>query len=59
MCTAAVHRGLITTDKGGTVVVEIAPGVNAYKGTTAHGVTTLDYGKYQGSFIFPSNQTPG
>jgi hypothetical protein len=50
ICTAAVHNGLITLAEGGTVVITIAPGADAYQGTTANGVTTSDYGSYAGSF---------
>ena len=50
VCTAAVFAGLITTANGGTVLVQITPGQNSYKGSTAHGVTTADYGSWGGSF---------
>ena len=54
ICTAAVHAGVITPDDGGTVVIEIAPGQSSYQGSTAHGVTSNDYGEFGGSFRFPS-----
>lgn len=57
VCTAAVHSGLITLAQGGQAVIEIAPGQGAYKGSTANGVTTSDYGQYDGSFTFPAEQT--
>lgn len=57
VCSAAVHAGLITVAKGGTVVIEIAPGRESYQGSTAHGVTSSDYGSFQGSFTFPSDQS--
>lgn len=50
ICTAAVHNGLITLAAGGTVSITIAPGADAYTGTTANGITTSDYGAYAGSF---------
>jgi hypothetical protein len=53
VCTAAVHSGLISVDEGGTVVIEIAPGQSSYQGSSAHGVTTSDYGAFEGSFTFP------
>lgn len=56
ICTAAVHAGLITPATGGTVVITIAAGADAYQGTTANGVTTSDYGTFAGSFTFPSPQ---
>lgn len=55
VCTAAVHSGLITFEKGGTVVVEIAPGADSYAGTTANGVKTSEYGRFNTSFIFPAD----
>jgi hypothetical protein len=54
VCTAAVHAGLITVEEGGTVVIEIAPGQSSYRGSTAHGVSSGDYGSFEGSFRFPS-----
>ena len=58
ICTAAVHVGLITIVNGGTVVIEIAPGRDAYQGGTANGVTSLEYGSWSSSFTFPEDQTP-
>jgi hypothetical protein len=59
ICTAAVQAGLITTDKGGTVVIQIAPGQASYQGSTANGVTSDSYGSWDSSFTFPKDQTPG
>ncbi len=56
ICTAAVFAGLITRTAGGTVLVQIAPGAKSYKGATAHGVTTADYGSWVGSYTFPGGQ---
>jgi LCCL domain len=50
VCTAAVHAGLISTVSGGLVALTMVSGRSAYKSTTAHGVTTLSYGAWQGSF---------
>lgn len=50
-CTAAVHAGAITLEKGGEVTVEIRPGQDSYKGTAANGVTSSDYGSFDGSFV--------
>jgi hypothetical protein len=52
IATAAVHAGLITTKKGGTVTIEIRPGQSSYKGTTRNGVTSRDWGAFDGSFVF-------
>ena len=48
----AVHAGLITAAQGGTVIIEIRPGGDGYTGTTRNGVTTADYGKWSGGYIF-------
>ncbi len=53
VCTAAVHVGLITLAKGGTVTIEIQPGQPAYDAGEANGVTSQYYGAYAGSFTFP------
>lgn len=54
VCTAAVHAGLITVAEGGKVTFVIAPGAASYRSSEANGVTSQDYGAYQGSFTFPS-----
>jgi hypothetical protein len=51
ICTAAVHAGAITFDRGGTVTVELRPGQSSYKGTKRNGVTSTDYGTYARSFV--------
>ncbi len=50
VCTAAIHAGLIDNAEGGIVVVHAAPGQTEYVGSTSHGVTTLPYGEWAGSF---------
>jgi hypothetical protein len=50
VCTAAVHAGKIAPAKGGNVAIEIRPGQASYKGSTRNGVTSFDYGAWQGSF---------
>ena len=37
---------------GGRATIEIRPGQSSYKGFTANGVTTRDYGSWTGSFVF-------
>jgi hypothetical protein len=51
ICTAAVHAGVITFDRGGEVAVELRPGQSSYKGTTRNGVTSNGYGEYARSFV--------
>jgi hypothetical protein len=53
VCSAAVHAGLINPVEGGRIVVEIAPGEDSYEGSEANGVTSQDYGSWDGSFVFP------
>jgi len=53
VCAAAVHAGLINPIEGGRIVVEIAPGEESYDGSEANGVTSQDYGSWDGSFTFP------
>lgn len=55
IATAAVHAGLITTQNGGTVTIQIKPGQSSYIGTTRNGVASNDYGAFGGSFIFVNN----
>jgi len=52
VCTAAVHAGLITQPEGGRVVIQIAPGQESYQGSTANGVTSGMYNKWDGSYVF-------
>jgi hypothetical protein len=53
VCSAGVHAGIINPIEGGRVVIEIAPGEESYAGTEANGVTSEDYGSWDGSFTFP------
>ena len=53
VCTAAVHAGRITRADGGKVVIEIRPGQGAYTASTRNGITTLQYGSWSGSYVFP------
>jgi len=52
VCTAAVHAGKITPEKGGTVTIEFTPGRQMYGATTRNGITTYNYGQYPHSFVF-------
>lgn len=59
IASAAVHAGLITSQYGGTVTIEIRPGQASYKGSVRNGVTSGDWGSYGGSFIFiKGNEKP-
>jgi LCCL domain len=52
ICTAAVQSELITTAKGGTVIIEIRAGAASYRGSTRNTVVSRDYGQFGGSFAF-------
>lgn len=52
ICTAAVHAGLITLEKGGTVTIELRAGRQVYGSSQRNGVTTASYGGYPRSFVF-------
>lgn len=51
VCGAAAHAGLID-ESGGLVTLKILPGQDSYEGSTRNGITTLDYGTWDGSFSF-------
>jgi hypothetical protein len=52
ICTAAVHAGIISAARGGTVAIEIRPGTASYQATTRNGVASRSYGGWTGSFVF-------
>ncbi len=51
VCTAGVHAGKISLAEGGTVVIEMRAGEDAYTGSERNGVTTTDYAGWPGSFV--------
>ena len=51
ICTAAVHVGLITLERGGLVTIEIRPGRSTYGSTTRHGIKSTSWGEYARSFV--------
>lgn len=52
VCTAAVHRGLLTYEDGGEVLIEHRPGMPSYLGSTRNGVSTREWESWSGSFVF-------
>lgn len=52
VCVAAVHAGLITLARGGTVTVRVQAGLSSYRGSTSRGVTSRGYGAWSGSYTF-------
>lgn len=49
ICTAAIHGGALTA-AGGTVLVTIAPGLDAYPASTANGISSSQWGSWNRSF---------
>ncbi len=53
VCSAGAHAGRVTTLRGGSVTIEMRPGQSSYLGSTRNGVTSLSYGAWGCSFVFP------
>jgi hypothetical protein len=51
ICTAAVHAGLITLERGGKVTVEFRPGRLTYGSTVRNGIKSRTFGEYPRSFV--------
>ncbi|KAI8481845.1 dendrite reproteinration, partial [Branchiostoma belcheri] len=59
ICRAAIHAGRIT-DNGGEVTVYKLAGQDSYDGSESNGVSSLHYGRWEGSFGFtPGNDEGG
>jgi len=58
ICTAAVHAGAITREKGGIVSFEIQDGLPVYRGSEQNGIVSRDYGNWPGSFVIVSEERP-
>ena len=50
IAAAAVHAGLLRAGQTGTIIVTVLPGQTSYPALTRNGVTSNQYGKWQGSF---------
>jgi hypothetical protein len=50
ICVAGAHAGVITRD-GGTVVVEMVPGVSSYSAANRNGIQSSAFGAYGGSIL--------
>lgn len=57
VCTAAVHSGKTTQANGGQVTIEIKPGEKAYQASEANGVTSAEFGNFDGSFVVVASAT--
>jgi hypothetical protein len=52
VCTAAVNYGLVTVESGGTVTIEMLPGLASYSGSNRNGTTTDSWAAWGSSFVF-------
>jgi hypothetical protein len=50
VCLAAVHAGALNPSAGGTVTIQIAAGQPSYTGSMQFGITSSNYGGWDGSF---------
>lgn len=50
VCGAAVHSGVLTPDRGGTVTIVIRPGRAGYIGTARNGILSMPWDAWGGSF---------
>jgi hypothetical protein len=53
ICVAATHAGALSGTDAGTVVVEVAAGLQVYEGTIRHGIASTAYPAWTQSFRFP------
>jgi LCCL domain-containing protein len=52
VCVAAVHAGLISIAAGGSVTIQLTPGLNTYVASTRNGVASSSWGSWPASFVF-------
>ncbi len=52
IATAAVHAGLLTSGETGVVTIEVLTGRNSYPSITRNGISSISYGKWDGSYRF-------
>jgi hypothetical protein len=50
LSTAAIHAGVLRHGETGVVRVTIMAGQNSYSGSSRNGISTSDYGSFQGSY---------
>jgi hypothetical protein len=51
VCTAGVHAGVINLRTGGTVTIEVRPGLPGYASSERNGVATSSFPAFEGSFV--------
>ncbi len=50
--TAAVHAGLVGIGQSANIKVTVVQGQSGYKGSNQHGISSKDYGAWNGSYTF-------
>ena len=50
--TAAVHAGVLKAGQTGIVKIKILPGQSAYPEITRNGITSHEFGEWEGSYQF-------
>ena len=50
--TAAVHAGLVSVGASANIKVTVLQGQSGYRGSNQHGITSKDYGSWNGSYSF-------
>ena len=58
LAAAAVHAGVVAPGETANLTVEVLPGQASYKGSANHGVASVDYGAWEGSFKFLDKPKP-
>lgn len=59
ICTAAVHSGRVQLATGGTVQIQIVPGLPRYQGALRGGVASFNFASYPASFTIVGGPAPG
>ena len=61
ICTAAVHAGSITLERGGIVTIEMRPGARGYTGAARNGITSTagDHTTLGFIVLVRTNKKPG
>ncbi|XP_039274585.2 A disintegrin and metalloproteinase with thrombospondin motifs gon-1-like isoform X2 [Styela clava] len=52
LCAAAIHSGVIEAKKGGEFTVWKIDGQRRHRGSTRHGITSINYGSWEASIVF-------
>ena len=55
-CTAAVHAGRPTSERGGAITIEVCDGQASYSAIERNGVGTLEFGGYRRDLVFTGSR---